>query len=48
MRDHRRYFSKFETFIPHEDHSDVDVSERGSSGPMESELAPVSLRPKDL
>ena len=46
MWDHRRYFLKFETFIPHEDHSDVNVSERGSSGVMKSELASVSLRLK--
>ena len=47
-RDRCRYFLKFETFIPHEDHSDVNVSERGSSGLMKSELVPVSLRPKGL
>lgn len=32
----KKYFSKFETFVPHKDHPDVDVSERGSSGPMKS------------
>ena len=48
MRDRPRYFLKFETFIPHEDHPDVNVSERGSSGLMKSELALVSLRPGGL
>ena len=32
-----RYFLKFETFLPHKDYPDVDVSQRGSSGPMKSE-----------
>lgn len=44
VRDWHRYFLKFETFIPHKDHPDVDVSERGSSGPMKSELVSGSFR----
>ena len=48
MRDRPRYFLKFETFIPHKDHPDVDVSQRGSSGPMKSELAPGSFHPGSL
>ena len=48
MRDLCRYFLKFETFTPHEDHSDVNVSERGSSGPINSEFVSVSLRPGGL
>ena len=42
MRDRRRYFLKFETFIPNKDHPGVDVSERGSSGPMKSE-SPLAI-----
>ena len=41
VRDRRRYLLKFETFIPHKDHPDVNVSERGSSGPMKSESVSV-------
>ena len=43
VRDRRRYFLKFETFVPRKDHPDVDVSERGSSGPMKSESVSGSL-----
>jgi choline dehydrogenase len=32
----KKYFLKFETFVPHKDHPDVDVSQRGSSGPMKT------------
>jgi hypothetical protein len=39
IREWHRYFMKFETFIPHKDHPNVDISERGSSGPMKSESA---------
>jgi len=35
-----RYFLKFETFFPHKDYPDVDVSQRGSSGPMKSKSVP--------
>ena len=37
IRGRRRYFLKLETFIPHKDHPGVDISERGSSGPVKSE-----------
>lgn len=39
VRDQRRYFLKFETFVPHKDHPGVDVSERGSSGPVKSKFS---------
>jgi hypothetical protein len=48
-----RYFLKLETFVPHKDHPDIDLSERGSSGPVKSELWPrlfssVKSRTPDL
>jgi len=43
IRDRRSYFLKFETFIPHKDHPDVDVSERGSTGPVKSVFSLLCL-----